>query len=248
VPKSPEDREVGAFREALPCNADVAPSILDTGMVAMEKDPSADEVMAASSGDTQPDSRTGRAPETDVNAPAPALATGSELPLETAASPPDPKADASPTPDASAPSLTHEMGPRSKDDAALSLTGPVSMEAEPSIMIMPVLTPPVVVVTTTDAGARTLRAVKATAGSSPPRISSKEILSHFAAEVIAQGGEGVSLDPTTQNFRHRELEFGRICKVISGIVTVMYGFLGPSVVVSFLSPILSLRSHLLACF
>jgi hypothetical protein len=107
------------------------------------------------------------------------------------------------------------------------------MEAEPSIMIMPVLTPPVVVVTTTDAGARTLRAVKATAGSSPPRISSKEILSHFVAEVIAQGGEGVSLDPTTQNFRHRELEFGRICKVISGIVTVMYGFLGPSVVVSF---------------
>ena len=122
------------------------------------------------------------------------------------------------------------------------------MEVEPSSANMPVLTPSVVVATITNAGAGTSRAVKATAGSGPPKVSSKEIISRFTAEVIAQGGEGVSLDPATQNFRRRELEFEWIRKVISDMVMVMQGFPGPSVVVSSLSPIPILRSLLSACF
>jgi hypothetical protein len=122
------------------------------------------------------------------------------------------------------------------------------MEVEPSSAIVPVSTPSVVVATITDAGAGTSRAMKATAGSGPPKESSEEIINRFVAEVIAQGGEGVSLDPATQNFRRRELEFERIRKVISDMVTVMHGFPGPTVVVSSLSPIPILRSLLSACF
>ncbi|KAG2562705.1 hypothetical protein PVAP13_8KG262533 [Panicum virgatum] len=122
------------------------------------------------------------------------------------------------------------MGPVSKDDAASLLTGPVSIAAGPLTTALPVWTPSATAAFATDAGAQTSRAVRATAGPGASIISSEEVLNHFAAEVIAQGGKGVSFDLAKRNFRRRELDFGRLRKVVIDVVIVMHGLLGPSIV------------------
>ncbi|KAG2565288.1 golgin-84-like isoform X2 [Panicum virgatum] len=227
---SPEDRDTGAFVEILTSNADVVLPNAEVRAAEEERGPSAEEVVMTGSDDARPKSGAGDAPETDVNAADSTLVTGSKLPLDSAAPPSNSQAGASPASDVSASSPAWETGATSKDDATLSLTGPVSMEAGPLTTTTPALTPSAMAAAATNVGAQTSRAVKATAGSSASIASSEEVLNRFTAEVIAQGGEGVSFDPTTQNFTRRELDFGWLRKVVIDVVTVMHGLLGPLVV------------------
>ena len=77
---SPENRDAVAFSEAKPSNADIVLPDMGTGSTKEERGPPGEETMVTGFDDARPDSGADGAPETDVNALASALATGSELP------------------------------------------------------------------------------------------------------------------------------------------------------------------------